>query len=476
MEPVTIEEHEAELSELRASVRDIDNEYAGRELPPEQRSAWNDANEAIDKKVKLIAELRAREERVREVTGAADAEERSEGLSFHTKRSGIARGDDIYDLSTLRSVGSEEELRKQYRDRVLFSVEGAKFPHERANREDVQGHIERMLDQFSGDESDSDSLPTFARRVLNTGAPLYRKAFTKALVGKPLTSEEQRALSLTGSAGGYAVPYTLDPTIIPTSNSSVNPLRAISRVEQITGNEWRGVSSGAVSVSYGAEAAEASDNSPTLAQPTANVEKAQAFIPFSVEVGGDWGAIQAEIARLIQDGKDDVEATKFISGAGHGSNEPEGLLTGATGTVAAGTAAFAVSHLYSLTEALAPRFEPRASFVAHNAQYNRVRQFDTSGGANLWEFLGAGTPARLLGYNAYKASAMASVLTAGSKIMTFGDFSYFLIVDRIGMDVELVPHLFGASGRPTGQRGFYAWYRNTSKVLSASAFKTLQTT
>jgi HK97 family phage major capsid protein len=72
---------------------------------------------------------------------------------------------------------------------------------------------------------------------------------------------------------------------------------------------------------------------------------------------------------------------------------------------------------------------------------------------------------------------MTSALTAASKIMIFGDFRYFLIVDRIGMQVELVPHIFGATNqRPIGARGILALWRNTSKVLSAAAFKTLVTT
>jgi predicted phage gp36 major capsid-like protein len=43
------------------------------------------------------------------------------------------------------------------------------------------------------------------------------------------------------------------------------------------------------------------------------------------------------------------------------------------------------------------------------------------------------------------------------------------------MTVELIPHLFGAAqgNLPTGQRGLYAYWRNTSKVLSASAFVAL---
>jgi predicted phage gp36 major capsid-like protein len=41
------------------------------------------------------------------------------------------------------------------------------------------------------------------------------------------------------------------------------------------------------------------------------------------------------------------------------------------------------------------------------------------------------------------------------------------------MDLEVVSHLFDANMRPMGQRGIYAMWRNTSKVLDANAFRVL---
>jgi len=41
------------------------------------------------------------------------------------------------------------------------------------------------------------------------------------------------------------------------------------------------------------------------------------------------------------------------------------------------------------------------------------------------------------------------------------------------MSVELVPHVFGSNQRPTGQRGLYAFWRNSSKVLVDKAFALL---
>jgi HK97 family phage major capsid protein len=314
-----------------------------------------------------------------------------------------------------------------------------------------------------------------------TSGKAYKDEFARYLATGAVGPEMQRAASLTAGSGGYAVPVVLDPTVILTSSGQVNPVRQIARVEQIVGNTWQGVSSTGVTAAYSAEAVEASDNAPTLVQPVANVEKAQAFIPFSIEIGEDWGSFQSEMARLIQDAKDRLESSRFLTGVGHSGNVPEGLHTGATAVVStAATATFAVADLYTLENALAPRWKPRASIIGNRAQFNKVRQFDTSGGASLWVQLQDGQPERLIGYPKYEWSDMTSGATSSAWILTIGDFSNFLIVDRIGLNVELVPFLFGtANNFPNGQRGLYAYWRNTSKVLTPglsanSAFQTLK--
>lgn len=468
---ITIDELRSRLTEIADRLAEIDKEYSGKRFSAEAKTEWNALFAERDETTALIAELETRQS---QLTDAADTPlaNREAGTSFHTRRAGTATGDDIYDLSSYRArSASPEQERDLLRDGAMRAVEMAKFPHERANREDVQTHVANLLEKHGATDGG-----VLARHILATGSPVYKRAFGKALVGAPLTDAETRALGSAGASGGYAVPFIVDPTIIPTSNGVVNPLRQISRIETISGADtWKGISSGAVVASRDAEATEVSDDTPTLAQPTATVTKASAFVPFTDEIGADWVSLQSEMARLIQDAKDTEEATSFTTGVGTGVN-PQGIITGATGTIAAGTAAFAVAHLYALQEALPPRFEPNARFLAHNTQFNRVRQLDTTGGANMWVRLPDGQPPQLLGYPAHKLSTMDSVLTAGSEIMVFGDFWYFLIVDRLGLTVELIPHLFGASGRPTGQRGIYANWRNTSKVLSAAAFKVLSTT
>ena len=49
--------------------------------------------------------------------------------------------------------------------------------------------------------------------------------------------------------------------------------------------------------------------------------------------------------------------------------------------------------------------------------------------------------------------------TALDQEILLGDFSQFVVADRLGSSAEFIPHLFSTSnGRPTGERGmFFTW-------------------
>jgi HK97 family phage major capsid protein len=231
------------------------------------------------------------------------------------------------------------------------------------------------------------------------------------------------------------------------------------------------INTAGITAAFNAEATEASDNAPTLAQPTVNIEKAFAFVPMSIEIAEDWANIQADVAMLFADAKNQLESTKFLTGLGHASHEPQGLIAagGATAVVSSATTAVAgLQDVYTLSGALSPRYRPNATLVANRAYFDKARQFNTAGTFGAWVDLADGRPPTLTGYPVQEWSAYSSaVTTSGSTVATLGDFSYFAIVDRIGMNVEFIPHLFGSSNRyPTGQRGLYMYWRTSSQVLS----------
>jgi HK97 family phage major capsid protein len=475
----SIEELQDYQKGVKARIEALETEFQGLPFPDDAREEYADLRETNDEIDKRVPELVKRQKYLEAI--ATDEKQVEQGWDTGRPERTSIKERDIYDLSSVRmDLEKPEKGKQEYRDRAMRALELARFPETGVTREAAQEHVANLLDLYDTPDAQ------LARRILKTGSPQYRAAFRSWMMGRPMSNEEQRAFTL--STTGIPITFTLDPTLIPVSTSVVNPLRAISNVEQIVGaNEWRGVTAAAITASRAAESTEATDNTPTLAQPAIVCSRVQAFVPFSVEAEGDWPGMDAGLARLFADAKDDEEATSFATGNGTPPN-PFGVLTGATGTTPASTGlTITAANLYSLEAALAPRFRPRAQFVANRAMYNIIRALDTAGGAQLWlrigELIGnapassggnGNTGLRLLGYAVNELSTMASTVTNGTKIMLLGDFSMFKIIDRVGMNVELIPQIFGATSRfPTGQRGVFAWWRNGSKVLDPVGFRAL---
>jgi HK97 family phage major capsid protein len=474
MEPMTVEERVARQSEIKARLSEIDTEYSGGTLPEDTQREWDGLNVEFSEHDRAIDAATKRAEQLR-----ALAEDNAQGNGRQVERgtapNHIRRPSDIYDISNLRNQArSLDEMGALCRDNAMRAIEQGRFGGG-VRKEAAQENVERLL------QENDDAAGTLARRILTTGSPVYERAFGKAmraLSTNGLTAEEARALSLGSNAdGGYAVPFQLDPTVILTSDGVINPLRSMARVVQITGKEWQGVTSAGISVTRSSEAANVNVVSPTLEQPTVRPTRVTGFIPFSVEIDADWTAMRSEVTRLLQDAKDTEEASSFVNGDGTGNN-PGGVVATLShyGAVPDG-GSLTTADVYALEEALAPRWRARAQFLGNKSVYNDIRQLGTTDGADLWVRLADRNPSQLIGYDAREISTMGASDDSGARYLLFGDFSQFLIVDRVGMNVELVPHLFNPTASvptPTGQRGLLAIWRNSSKVLVDDAFKYLK--
>jgi HK97 family phage major capsid protein len=482
----SIEELASYQKDLQARKDELNTEFDGLPFSDDAREEYARCDTDEKEIDKRVTELRARLEDIARRAQRGAVEQTAD--AFQTSRPGVVKGDAIYDLSTIRRSWDDPSVEgRQLRDRSQRAIELAHFPHERADREACQAHVERLRNRIDNESG------LFSQYLLTTGSPQYQRAFTKYLAEQPRQPQEddllKRAASLTGASGGFAVPFVLDPTVIPTGSGAINPYRSISSIKNITVDEWRGVSSDGITAAFQAEAAATTDNTPTLAQPTVSTEMARAFVPFSIEIGQDWGSFAAEMASMVQDAKDVLEATKFAVGSG--TNEPFGVITGATTVyTAAATNSLVVADIYGVHNALGPRFRSQAVWTMNNAVADRIRQLDTAGGANLWiqnlQLRSAAVPngftdgrmgADLLGKGAYEASGQSGAFTTGQLIGVIGDFGRgYVIADRVGLNVEIIPHIFGAAqgNLPTGQRGLFAYWRVGAKVVNANMFRTLK--
>jgi HK97 family phage major capsid protein len=260
----------------------------------------------------------------------------------------------------------------------------------------------------------------------------------------------------------------------------LNPVRRIARVVTVNQNEWRGVSSDGVTVAYSAEAAVAVDNSPVLAQPSIICRRWLAFVPYSWELGQDWGSLESELVRLIADGRDVLETSVFASGTSS-ANQPQGLFTGLTASqvvLTSGTAALAAGDIWALKAAIPPRFQANTTFAAPDPMLDRIYRLvpnaSTSEPALLETRDGplVGRPQVSWSYNAGTATPTNGTLVVG------GDFSNYVIADRLGLTAVPIPALFsgntaGGIGYPTGQSGLAVWGRTGAQAVVPNAFRVL---
>lgn len=462
-----------EMEALRAEIKVIEE---NDEATEEEVSRADSLMEEWDTKKGERDKALVREARVEEVLRASLDERKTEGEQPSVNRSRgpeVKRSVDPFETTEelVRSLWNQGPFNPQDTiSRALAAVEQA--PEHL--RDDSRERLDQLL------RLDNKHAAMIARHVLLTGSPEYHEEFRQYVAsrGTFVGDAMRAAMSLTDANGGYLVPFTLDPTVILTNAGSANPFRAISTIKTITTDTWSGVTSAGVNAEWTAEGVEAADASPTFAQPTITPKKADAWVFGSYEVLADSG-FASELGRLLSDAKDRLEAAAFAT-ANTGATIPRGVVAAVAAVTAsivtsAATNAFAVGDVYNTSDALRPRDAAQASWVANKKIFSLARRFDTSGGSSFWANLGMGVPNALLGQPIYEASSMTGVVTTGANVLLAGNFAEYYIVDRVGMSVIYDPIVKSTgNGRPTGQAGWYAFWRVGADVVDPAAFRLLQ--
>lgn len=466
----TLEAVKARAAEIAAIQEALDQTP---DWTDEQRAEWD----------ALAVETGLLEERVRDIEARAALRARATSIANVEREvpTIIRKAGDPFDLATLSYGAPVAEVRS----RARAAVESVEYLEDEGKQEAI-----RKIDKVR------DPRGVVPGLILRTGHPDYASAFGKYLAGAPqLMTEAERAavrsvdefraaMSLTDANGGYAIPFPIDPSIILTNNGAANPVRRLARVETITTDTWQGISSAGVTASFDAENAEVSDDSPTFAQPQVTTRMARAFVQGSVEISQDFPNLAGELAMAFADARDRLESTVFWSGAS-GSNQPIGIetaLNGGSSEVAqASGEAMTVADIYNTIAALPPRYRVpgRTAWTAELSTINFMRQFATAN--NYHAFLAdmtADSPARLLGYPLYEWSAMDpyssvnAAATAVNHLLLVGDWSNYLIAERIGGTVEFIPHLFSTTTNlPSFTRGWVYYWRVGADSVNDAAFR-----
>lgn len=458
---VRLGEIDAELEAL-AGLTDPTNEEVGR-----SEALVNEAEELRKARI----EAKERTDRIAEAHAKAKAENRDVAANPFQ----VMKKVDPYetDMRTL-DTGQQADAARAILDR----------PEARHLDADMKAKTDTLIGSLGS---------RMSRHIVSTSRPAYRSAFAKYISGREglLTNEERMAvqaveesrtpLALADANGGYAVPALLDPSVIFTGSGVANPMRQVARIVTGIDDTWRGVTSAGITASWDSETIEVSEDGPTLGQATVVSHKASAFVPFSVEIEGDWTGLATEMSMLFAEAKDTLETAAFATGSGS-VDVPSGILTdlfaasGTVGVLPTTDGQFGAVDVRALFGSLGPRYRPQASFMSSIDAMNEVRGFDTSGGlSNQTVDLTQPYNFAVLGRPYYENSGFPDFTgtTGAANILVVGDFRNFVIFDRIGSRVEFIPHLLGSTRRPNGTRGLYFWWRVGSKTVNTNAFRLL---
>lgn len=403
--------------------------------------------------------------------------------------------------STFRRINGLPEARKKSEDYTGRSVKDMSFAEARDGALTILDDREssHVLQPTQVDQIDkmvrSQRHSDLARRIIVTENDDYRSAFFKlmTMVQPILTPDEQRAMLVyqeyraqsegTTTAGGFAIPVFIDPSVILTDQETDNPFLRIARTVDITTNAWKGVSAAGVSWSFDAEGAAVSDDSITLAQPSVTAFMARGFIPYSIEVGEDWPGFQAEMGRLLGIGYDELLMQKFTSG--NGTTEPRGILTaldanGSVQVTSTTDGTFGAVDVDKVWKALPQRYRRNASWMGSVDINDRIRAFGNGNnyGAQSVD-LRAPYVDQVKGKPWYENSYFPDFTgtTGAENRLVVGDFSNYVVARRRGMNVEFVPQLFDVTNnRPTGQRGWFATARIGGNSVNDAGFRILLNT
>lgn len=498
-----------ELEQLRSREGELVDllEAALKDAKDETRSAdqRNADFSAFDKYEKELTENRSAQKAITDTLDQVEAREqkvlaaRKQYGSVQVKP-GNKSESDFYNDVDYRFMGGEGDHERWVERAERLLDDGSKVGKHLQSRKntktgadlpDRRSHVLSVLRTKTGD-TDGELIAAF---LVATSNPHYRSAFQKASAGiAPIFSPEEaravrdvnnlkRAMSVgTPGAGGYAVPVVIDPTIILTAQGSDNPILSRARVETITNDTWKGLTSAGVTWKFGAEASASTDNSPTIAQPSVDTHRADGFIPFSIEIGMDWPGFAERMSDLLGSGYDELLAEKLTTGTG--ADTPIGVLSRlaaqtspdvSTEVATAGT--IAPADVYNLWARIPQRHRRRGSvaWMSSTRTENAIRQLGTLD-PNFTANLREADIGPLFG-RPYEQNDYFSDFTSGTGTQSWlvaGNWQGFLVAQRAGMNVEFVPMLFDVTNnRPTGQRGWFAWARVGSDVVDPTAFQLL---
>lgn len=275
--------------------------------------------------------------------------------------------------------------------------------------------------------------------------------------------------------GGYLVPEEFESQM--TENLvNADPIRAGATVITTGSDRNIPIETDTGSFAYVGESGTYTASDPQVGRVVLSAFKSGGIIKVSEELLQDSAfAIEPYLQRLASRRYNTLEQAAFANGTG--SAQPLGLFrTTAVGGVSVGNKGGAVSATAAITgddlidtyHTLARAYRDNASWVTSDAMVKLIRKLKDSTNQYLWQpGLVAGQPDRLLNRPIFVSDGAPAPAVSGVSIV-LADLSYYTIVDRKGLSLQVLKELYAA----TGQVGFKFNKRSDGRLTFAPAMAT----
>lgn len=348
-----------------------------------------------------------------------------------------------------------------------------------AERRAAENFAER--EEFEGKSSD--------KRDAKEIAEAEARAFYKMISGGvgSLTTEERQLLRPekrgtnvqvvgTDSLGGYLVPTTLSTRLFEAMKAYGGVLQVANTISTDGGGPLNFPTlddTGAAAVLV-AESGASTVQDMTFGQKTLNAYMYRDLMKVSYELLQD-SAIDIEALITRNMGVRFGRAANTSLTTGSGSSQPNGVVTASTlGKTAASATAITFAEILDLVNSVDPAYRGNARFMFHDNTLTALKKLSIGSGdaRPLWQpSFAVGEPATIDGYQYTINQDMDSSINAASKLILFGDFSYYLVRQVRNLSILRNDALYMANG----QIGLFGFARWDGELMNTSAVKHLIT-
>ena len=295
----------------------------------------------------------------------------------------------------------------------------------------------------------------------------YKKNFRQWLRGGDARTPLEITNTLTKGTGtqvGYLVPTDYE-TSIRMKVYPLNVMRQLATVVQLDSDRVIPVEGNLPTFGWIDELGTYPKTDLTVGRATLSAYKIGGIVQASEEVLADaFLDLGAYIADRSKVSIAMTEEAAYV--AGDGNKKPTGIVGSATlGVTTASPTAVTADEIISLIHSLPVQYRTNGKLLVSDAWVLLVRKLKDTTGQYVWQpGLQTGVPDRILATPVYVSNYLAAPAATVTAAL-YGDFSYYQIVDRAGIEIKRLEELYAE----TGQIGFKLNARTDGKLLNSAA-------